>query len=181
MKVWRFYYAQKREDNGEMDYQLYAITNKKEYAKEFKKTRNMNKFIVNDSKLDFDDWKEFANQNRGAVLDIMAFNTKCEMKNGFYGLKPVMVLCTLDEYQTCSEEDVQICIFEEEFFRDIPNYKIFDKRLLHALETIQYTYTYDMFTSWGHPVDDGEEPTAPELRIDEFSVFVNTYGETLSD
>lgn len=181
MKVWRFYYAQKREDNDRMDYQLYAVTNKKEYAKEFKQTRNMDKFVINESKLDFDEWKEFANDNRGSVLDIMTFMTRRELPNGFYGTKPISVLCTLDEYQNCSEEDVQIEIYQEEFFRDIPHYSIFKKKTIEALKTLQYTYTYDLFKQSGHPLDDGEELTAPELKIDEFSVFVNTYRDTLSD
>lgn len=183
MKVWRFYYIKKREDTEENDYQLYAITNKKEYAKEFMKTRNMKKFIYNSSNLEMDEWRDFANDNRGAVLDIYTYEARRELPNGFYGTKPVNVLSTFTEYQNCSEEEsYDLGIFEEEFFYQIPHYKIFKKHVINTLELLQYTAVYDLFAGIGNPREiNPDDLSVPDFKIDEFNLFVRLYKETLTE
>lgn len=183
MKVWRFYYIKKREDNGQNDYQLYAITNKKEYAKEFMKTRNMKKFIHNCSHLEKEEWSEFANDNRGAVLDIYSYETKRELPNGFYGTEPVSVLSTFTECQNCSEEEsYDLGIFDEEFFYQIPHYRIFKKSVRDTLKLLQYTAVFDLFAGIENPKEiNPDNLPVPDFKIDEFNLFVKMYKETLAE
>ena len=56
MKVYRFY-KRPEYDSLYHEYRLYALTNKKEYAKMFRETRNMNIFAEKSSKVSKDEWK----------------------------------------------------------------------------------------------------------------------------
>lgn len=64
MKIYRFYIIPE-EDNNRRDYELYAVTNHKEYAEEFEATRNMKKFIKRVTSEDKETYIQFANENRG--------------------------------------------------------------------------------------------------------------------
>ena len=101
-KVWRFY--TKGEIDNDEKYHLYAITNRKDFAKQFQEERDMDKFIVKKSEEDFDDWKELAREAGDAVLDIRDLQTRHETDTNTYTTIGVPILCTMYEYQTADAD-----------------------------------------------------------------------------
>ena len=60
MKIWKFYIVEKKTKKN--DIELYAITDKKDIAKEFKKTRNMKIFKLIESNMDKTEYINFLNE-----------------------------------------------------------------------------------------------------------------------
>lgn len=94
MKIYRFYLNKKKikktfprsiwgslmdsVGNGKNDYPLYALTNRKALGKLFQAQRNMKFFLLRESEEDKEVWKDYASQNRTAVLDFTNLHTKGE-------------------------------------------------------------------------------------------------------
>lgn len=177
MKIWRFYILPEN-NNIKKSYDLYALTNDKEKAKMFMKTRNMDKFLVKCTKEDSETYANFANENYDHILDFHDMSTKQELGNGFYGRKKVTVLCTNYEYM-CSTDEYQVdgCFANEGYWRASVPSKIFNNKIRESLKTIQYTDTRKIYLGEVDE-DDDDDFSAPEYYIDELATFTSTFKHT---
>lgn len=180
MKIWRFYLKPDK-DNKNKHYDLYAITNKKEYAKHFMKTRDMKRFIVKCSKDDKETYRDFANENRAQVLDEHELVTKTVNKNGLYGSTKVDFIMTEAEYQTCNgDEFMDVNIDTESFWeeRECLPPKVFKDKIKDALIYLEYGSHYSIFNANKLDDIDMDEIYAPDRWVDEVGAFINSYFYT---
>ena len=99
MKVWRFYKKPESKDNVKQSYDLYALTNNKEYAEYFLNTRDINKFFVRCTKEDRETYVKMANDNRDCVLDEFELITRNVNANGIIIHTKLRMSMTFYEYQ----------------------------------------------------------------------------------
>ena len=182
IKVWKFYLK----PNDELAHQkiyLYALTNKKELAKQFMKERNMDRFIIKTDKGDKEDVLKFMrdNNNRGAILDIKEIYTKSTNGMSLIISTEVPVLLTQNEYEVIKDTDIDyqmnwVCM---------PNYKMFNKKIRDALRYLEYNNLYDFnkyvsceYTPYNPSAPDMPEYASPDLSIDELGIFLRTYRDT---
>ena len=79
MKIWRFYKLPE-DKNAKQSYDLYAITNRKEFAKAFMETRDMNKFYMRCTKEDRETYTEYANKNLDNIKVYSSFLNEVNSK-----------------------------------------------------------------------------------------------------
>ena len=177
MKIWRFYKLPE-DKNAKQSYDLYAITNRKEFAKAFMETRDMNKFYLRCTKEDRETYTEYANKNLDHILDYRALVTKDKLKNGFYGKKSITVLCTNFEYQIATNEDsVPGCFLDEMYWTyEAPKPTIFNEKIIEALNTLEYNRTFKIYNSVKLSPEE-DDYSAPDYWIDEFMVFITTFKD----
>jgi len=202
MTIYRFYL--KTKNKGHTEYGLYAITNKKKIAKEFRETRNMKRFIEKSSDdMDKDEWIEIANDNRGMVLDHYELETRGYDENDKPKVKKIKILMTLVEYQNATDEE-EFMTYLSAFFESTPFYLIFKENMVDALRWTEYvasqrfysmdeyeimellkyitdssnTYNFE-FEEESVTYDDGDY-AAPEIRLDEFGRFLDMYYKYLA-
>ena len=174
-KVWRFY--TKGEIDNDEKYHLYAITNQKDFAKQFQEERDMNKFIVKKSEEDFDDWKELAREAGDAVLDIRDLQTKHKTDTNTYSIIGVPILCTMYEYQTVDADFAELPIMTEEFWFQMPNLGIFNNKLIDSLKILEYHRYYRLFViALQHNDDEDDDYAAPNTEIDEVGILISTFS-----
>ena len=174
-KVWRFY-TKGGIDNDEK-YHLYAITNQKDFAKQFQEERDMNKFIVKKSEEDFDDWKELAREAGDAVLDIRDLQTKHKTDTNTYSIIGVPILCTMYEYQTVDADFAELPIMTEEFWFQMPNLGIFNNKLIDSLKILEYHRYYRLFViALQRNDDEDDDYAAPNTEIDEVGILISTFS-----
>lgn len=174
-KVWRFY-TKGGIDNDEK-YHLYAITNRKDFAKQFQEERDMDKFIVKKSEEYFDDWKELAREAGDAVLDIRDLQTRHETDTNTYSTIGVPILCTMYEYQTADADFAELPIMTEEFWFQMPNLGIFNSKLINALKILEYHRYYRLFViALQQNNDEDDDYAAPNTDIDEVGILVSTFS-----
>ena len=180
MKVWRFYIIPEK-DSENKRYDLYAITNNKEFAKKFKKERNMDKFIVRCTNESKESYAEFANKNLSCVLDYRAFITKTLTENKKQTSTEVKLLSTFYEQQCCDSSIQPIeAIDPSEWEAAIP-YKIYKKKIEEALRVLEYISHYKIYTQefanrYIDPNDD--DYSAPDIWYDEVGVFIRLFRHT---
>ena len=174
-KVWRFY-TKGGIDNDEK-YHLYAITNQKNFAKQFQEERDMNKFIIKKSEEDFDDWKELAREAGDAVLDIRDLQTKHKTDTNTYSTIGVPILCTMYEYQTADADFAELPIMTEEFWFKMPNLGIFNNKLIDSLKILEYHRFYRLFViALQSNYDEDDDYAAPNTEIDEVGILISTFS-----
>ena len=174
-KVWRFY-TKGGIDNDEK-YHLYAITNQKDFAKQFQEERDMNKFIVKKSEEDFDDWKELAREAGDAVLDIRDLQTKHKTDTNTYSTIGVPILCTMYEYQTVDADFAELPIMTEEFWFRMPDLGIFNNKLIDSLKILEYHRYYRLFViALQRNDDEDDDYAAPNTEIDEVGILISTFS-----
>ena len=174
-KVWRFY--TKGEIDNDEKYHLYAITNQKDFAKQFQEERDMNKFIVKKSEEDFDDWKELAREAGDAVLDIRDLQTKHKTDTNTYSTIGVPILCTMYEYQTADADFAELPIMTEEFWFQMPNLGIFNSKLIDSLKILEYHRYYRLFViALQRNDDEDDDYAAPNTEIDEVGILISTFS-----
>ena len=180
MRIWRFYL--KPEKNSERKkYELYAITNNKVYAKKFMEERDMNKFIHKTSKEPKEAYIEFANNNLSLVLGMHKYATKTINEKKEFNTTIIEVLSTEYEHQCCDSDTVMIDILDQGEWNYAPPYNIYKKKILKALYKLEYVSSYKVYrldfdNSFIDPKDD--DYSAPNIWIDEFGLFVRTFGGT---
>lgn len=181
MKLWKFYKVPD-EDEVNKEYPLYAVTNEKDIAKEFKETRNMEKFIVQVSK---DEPKnaiaDFINSNYEMLLKRRDFTTGVIAKNGKFDLRTAKIVCTDYEYVSiCENPEILIDIAREEFWYNILPPYIFKKKVLEALRVLEYHLWYKLYTvEFNQLIDPSDDDySAPDAQVDELACFIRFFGDT---
>lgn len=205
MKIWRFYKKPKK-DSTKRDYELYAITNNKKMAEEFIATRNMDLFLMKKSKEDKEDWIDFANENRGAVLDYYKLLTSSEdTDEDVITTRQVKTLLTYFEWQNCDTDQMDPPELQPEFWINMPPYPIFNDELIEALRNLEYLaaqrFYFGLYGSnnalndlisdiqketntsiFDYELQDEDEEgdySAPNIAVDELTLFIHTFKELL--
>lgn len=199
MTIWRFYIKPSKLSSNR-EYELYAITNKKKLAKAFMNTRRMDLFVIKKSEEDKDAWIEFANENRGAVLDFYKLQTSV-IEDDNYVLKNTKVPITFFEYQNVDSDQIESEAMTPEFWDQMPPYIIFNEKILDALRNLEYVESQRFFLGfYGNPInfnrlisyindnsdkqhdeddfqvlDEDDDYACPDIVIDELSQFINIY------
>lgn len=179
MNIWRFYLKKKYDKSYKPSTHLYAFTNKKKYADIFKETRDMKKFIVKKSEIDEDEFIDYVNsENQGRLLSKRSIETRDGDKNKKVEME---LLLTDIEYQTIKDGCNQSVISEPTWWlQNIGNYRIFNKKVIHALKKLDFFFFYKMF------MDDPELDTkiddysAPDFYTDEFLLLLSEFGHTFN-
>lgn len=179
MKIWRFYTvdSEMRNLNGltiKDKYPLYAITNKKKYAKAFKKGRNMNRYICKCTNTTKEEGMEFLNKYRGCVLDYYHIVTKGE---SIYTPKEISILLSENEDNILNEIVTEASYLEEISFI---NPDIFSKSTMKLLYDIEYFDLFLLMTGGkikGYNPD--ELPQIDLENVDELGVFTYVYHDVI--
>lgn len=162
---------------------LYAITNKKKFAKKFMEERNMNKFLMFKYDIEENLYIELANKRRGIVLDEYNYRYYPRVKENSDDSKVVSILSTYMERMTIdSQADQSLLGFSESInFQDPFCLK---KDLLNDLRTLEYVTMYKMyianslsFDSKYIPIDEEGYLEMPAVLIDELQLFILNFGK----
>ena len=183
MKIWRFYLKPTDNDNEKKQYDLYEIKNNKEFANIFMQTRNMDRFYTRCTKEDKETYSRIANDNRDCVLEEFDIVTRHENNVGLVCHKIIHMIMTNYEYQ-CINADEYMCEItsDESWWSNVPDYRIYKKKLKNALRTLEYVSFYKLYVSQytSHltleEIDD--DYAAFNIWIDELGAFVDVFGST---
>ena len=178
MNVWRFY---KKPEKGvsKRKYELYALTNHKEYAEVFMDMRDMDQFIMKCSKEDKETYADFANSHRDNVLELHSLTTKVILENGVISQKEVDVILTLYEYMTCnSDEYMDYSINDSYWWDGIPSYLVYKDDLQKALKNLEYIFHYKTYAENPLLKEEDDDYSSPNLWMDEVGIFVRVFGHT---
>ncbi len=201
MRCYRFYripteeerdYIEKHNDKVHVEdkYVLYAITNDKNIAKEFRKTRNMKRLYECSSKVSKEEYRIFANRNRSTVLDYYELITVVHKYEKKQKTVKVNILMTMAEYQFVMDavEDTDIIFGEADFcspYMRVANPAFFNRKILRMMDYLAYKQLYYMYRSGTYndeiDYDGGDDPDydLPILTIDEVEVFLTQFSEFL--
>lgn len=180
------YHGRERKDTKN----LYAITNKKKIRNQFKCERNMEYFIEKKTYMTKDQYKQFAFDNRECVLEKSTFQSVKDKKytksyHDFSSFIDVPVICTYMEIQIVKDDCenfmrllkvpmVPSCIFTKEI-RSILS-KLQYQRLL-GVNDDNLPFVPDLSYTAERSIDlDNPDYSAPEVWVDEFSVFTHHFG-----
>ena len=176
-KIWMFYTNEGL--NGDDHWTLYAITNEKKYAKQFKEERDMNKFKIKKMEDDHESWKELAREAGDAVLGIHYLQTRTKTVNSTYSTEEVPVLCTMYESQAADADFAELDAMTEGFWVSAPKTPIFKKNILKALCVLEYHKMEQMFAPYSPDFFDDPENdpdyAPPSVEIDEVGILINTF------
>lgn len=162
--------------NGK-DYTLYAFTQNKEFAKFFKDTRDMNKFIYKE--IEIDDFDEFLDNYDSYLIEYHSVRTKT-IESGKEMISSI-------EFPMTKIESDFILFYSDNYFVDLVDsgisynsevlsmlkYKLFKKSITKALDTINF---YGVFTDIITPSD---IPYDGMFCIDQWSMYFKVFGNTL--
>ncbi|MDE7088692.1 MAG: hypothetical protein K2O54_01085 [Prevotella sp.] len=188
MKIYKFYRKHSGEalkESEDLDvtdkYPLYAFTNDKELRNEFKKTRDMTKFIECKSEIDTSEYLEYANSHSNQSLrkeSLKSFND--------YGKEPLIlsvpVVCTWNELDYMA--DAMDNLLTDIEFSVYPF--LFEEKYVKALRTLEYISYWKLY---GQPekyrgilgMNDDElddmDYSAPATAMDELQVFLAVHGD----
>ena len=191
MQVWEFF--KKPDDGGninehlECKYMLYAITNKKAYAKRFMTDRDMNKFIIQRHKnITKEEYIELANLERQSVLEVHEIMTVPKNKHTDSSIERREVLVTYWEWQIIEEP---VLLFDDEnFWKNMPFPLIFKDKYVKILKDFQYISFYKIFLGYIIPkhamqmferygIDDDYDSV--DIEYDQLSVLMDGIYDTL--
>jgi predicted DNA binding protein len=140
-------------------------------------------FIKKVIEIDKDDYATKANEHRGEVLDYFSLITK-DVKTHLYTIKYEDILCTMNEYQNCVEENANLITSDDSFWQFAPNPKIFKDSIANALNTLDYNATYVLLGPESQQLfynaNDNIEITSPNGRVDELALFISLYKNTFA-
>lgn len=183
MKIWRFYKKPSDKNDIKKRYDLYAITNKKEYALYFMKTRNMDMFYTRCTKEDIETYKKIANDNRDCVLDEFSLVTRDVNNNGLIISTRISMIITYYEYQCINGDEYQCDITgDSTWWNDIPDYSSYKKKIIKALRVLEYVSNYKLYAYqyqnnlFLEKRDD--DYSAPNIWIDELGALISTFKIT---
>lgn len=173
-KIWLFY----ADTEGYGKYHIYAMTNQKEYAKQFMEERDMKKFKVKKFEDDHDTWKEMAKECGDAVLDFHYLQTRKETKNNTYTTIQVPILCTMYESQSADSDFMMLDVMSEGFWIKMPSHISFTNKLRKYLEILEYDDMFKLFAPFkvgGELTDDDPDYSAPSTEVDEVGLLIKTF------
>lgn len=211
MRVWKYYLDRARlEENKDRAFRnqadrfvLYAITNDKKKAKEFKETRNMDLFIEKKDDIDKHDYKEFILSRRGVLLLYVSLITKKDPKDVVNPnvlddyVQDVTILMTEDEklitesYSNTGEDIYRLPIMTTSEFNDVPCPNMFtsffDGVMRLMMYQQQYKYTFGAGSSNpAYILDKHEDDYSPfalrfggveDFFFDELTMFIWNFGK----
>lgn len=192
MQIWEFF--KKPDDRRvineslEHKYMLYAITNKKSYAKRFMQDRDMDKFIIQKHKdVSKEEYAELANSERQSVLDVHEIMTVPKNKHTGSSIERREVLITYWEWQILEEP---VLLFDDEsFWQKMPFPLIFKDKYVENLKNFQYINFYKIFLGCCIPehatqmferygIDD-DYGYSIDIEYDQLSVLMDGIYDTL--
>lgn len=185
-KVYRFYSKPNEnlvEVNDDLDiedlYPLYAITDKKEYAKRFMEERDMDKFIMRKSKMEKEEYVTYANMNNGCILNIYNY---MHFPNKYVdGPEDVPILSTWFEKDIVqSHLDDQLSEINEDMDYDFFPF-ILSKKYIKALEKLEFISFWKIYgnkSKWDGLYTEEEENelldySYPSVTYDELAMFIH--------
>lgn len=211
MRIWKYYldraglkvnegvaFATLRER-----YLLYAITNDKKKAREFKASRNAKVFIEQTSKITKDDWKAVCRKYQGCVLiygDLITRQDKDKIEDPRIlddYIKTITLLMTFDEkervetYGNTGEDLCMLPCMKKGEIETMPCPSIFtnffDGVMRELLYQQQYKYAFSYgINNPGYVLDKHEDDYAPfdlkfggvkDFYLDELTMFIWEYGD----
>lgn len=204
MRCYRFYKVPTEEEahyidtrtNGEPHiedkYVLYATTNSKKIAKEFRNMRNMKRFYeVCSDDITKEEYKVFANRNRSTVLeehDLLTVKNKYEKNQEIIRI-PMII--TMAEYQFIYDvtDDTGAIFDENEWYApamSVANPVFFDNKCRRALDFLGYSQQYYLYRAQYYDdrnvyseTGDDIDYNMPLYTIDEFEIFLAEYGDLI--
>lgn len=172
IKVYRFYKLIQgaTDDLSIMDkYPLVAVTNNKQLAKDFEKTRNMKKYVKIVDEMREDVYVAFLNKHSGEEIDEESLLSSYDYKEGEF--KNVYLPYTKFEY-ICMQDQIDSHLVGP----DGPNQdtSLFNQKYIKALETLGYIQLASQNLRLAEDYD------LPEFEYNELSLFISVYKEYLS-
>lgn len=194
MKIWKWYKNLSDEEfiasknlSIEDKYPLYAFTNKKKYAKQFKKMRRMERFIEVHDNLTRAEYTEFCNNKNKQMLKMYPYTYFDKKK---YGIPlEIKILTTGDEKDTTGAalDD----IFDSDSMQGMMVYEfnpfVLNIEYLNALNKLEFINLWKMYTAQHIDYRVAEELgfqldySYPEITYDEVVGFITIYGDTFKD
>lgn len=197
MKIWKWYknLTDEQYDSSsnlalEDKYPLYAFTNNKKYKELFREMRKKEAFIEMKDYMTDEEYVKFANKYRGLLLDMHPFSRIIGRNGREPKFQDVPILTTWDEkdmteaaIQSFSDSGSGMGVQEYPF-----SPIIFREKYFNALHILQYVDHWKLFTT--NDISSYEEQmmqklgvdidySYPDLRFDEFKVFINLYSDIL--
>lgn len=166
--------AEKVEISGKT-YLLYAYTNKKKFAKFFKQSRDINKFILFELDMTDDRYKEFNEEYFSNELIIRKMVTKS--KSSLNNPEVRHVLCT--------EAELDVSVYMPDYvFVIVEAIPLFDNVELNALpfnKKIYKTLLSLGIISLECMINDSEDYTLSDSDaiLDELEVFITEFGDSI--
>ena len=183
MKVWVLYYTGNLDDISYQDgddeneeeknaNRLYAFTNNKHILHKFLDERNPDVFKVKKLEMLPSEFEEFSREFRGSLIEMRNLFTRDDNKLGH----SVITMALTDfEYQVVSDDDIiEFLVMEDDKWTYSVNPKRYNGKIQKALETLQYTPIYKLVKG-----GDDEDYSAPDILIDELSMFITNFRGTL--
>lgn len=132
---------------------------------------NMKLFIVKIMKdVDYEEYKMFANKNRGEVLRWDELITRVDGE-----IKQISLPLTALE-ENCLDEPYIHSITDEYFWMRIPfPPSLFKEKYYESLEFIDFNITYDLINQSG----DRDDYSAPDYWYDELEIYISQFQEIL--
>lgn len=177
MNVWRFYLKPDK-SVCKSKYELYAITNNHDYALSFMEMRNMDNFIMRCTDEEKEDYVKLAEDNRLYILSVHKLTTKSVNKNDIIIRNTVDVLMTEYEFQSCDSDSIlsNISIDSEKSWSYAINYRVYNKKIKNSLRKLEYIPFFKLYSNPLHLEDDDDDYSAPDVRVDELSVFIKIFN-----
>lgn len=189
------YLLDHKELNDQLSPVLYAITDKKELAKEFKDQRDMDQFFLHkNSDLDKDEIIDFMNNQHGRVLKAFEYKRliKDTKKDNRWDYDTIRIVSTYQERQSVYDKsDASLLGIPEEINISFP-FKFANKysEALSALEVDTIwklrSFSIEQSEEFVEAMQSGlvdeedyyDQPVIPDALIDEVEIFVYMYGHT---
>lgn len=194
VKVWMFYLDRNYSNyascaNSNKEYTLYGITNIKKFAKEFRKSRNMEIFQECVKYFTLDEYSDLANRSfRGCVLERDKLRT-----SKIYGNKieicNVSMILTFTEFSVVSDNctgmnlNNYVMLDRNHEYLNLTNPAYFNKILFNSLTVLQYNdfwklqYYTENYNEINVDWDTGLFKNPP--IADELSCFIELYGHLM--
>jgi hypothetical protein len=182
MKVWRFYLKPEEgkrvaKDELRYAYPLYALTQEKEYAKRFRKQRNMDLFIERSDNIDDDNVDEYLIANRSRLLSESYFETLITSDDEYRIPSFIKVLYTENELEFLNHTCDVHAIFSQ--LPGVLPIEIFQPEYRQALYALRYNRVIEHFNvGLGNTA---EGVTDIGLQYDMFAVYMYLYGKYYRD
>ena len=179
MKVWKWYTKFKIWDKDFNDTELYAITNKKKYAKEFNKTRNLKLFKCVKTDMDKDEYANYVNN------EVYSQQLKeGELVGDMEGEDGIVHSYELNFIMTEAEQQIidgiyegNSRLFETSFwYFSFPSY-VYNDDIKDALKLLEYDKLRALFSDHNCLMTDMGEIN---LMPNSLAAFISIYGETLN-
>ena len=174
--------------NNETDYpSIYAISNDKELIKEFKNSRNMNKFIIRNIKISKEEFNSIKKKHLNYFLKKSFFKTY-NMNSSLP--KVVHIITTYkEELDVFQKSDVIITSylpdFPDEMYTFNDNITEILKKLVYynmlSFYAVEKKWQYENMIYFENDIGEGDyEYTGDDFfEIDELNLFIKLYGDTL--